>query len=323
MKGEIFMDKLKAASFFAGVGGIDLGFSQHNVEIVYANEFDKYAVQTYEFNSRLKVDCRDIRTVKSEEIPDFDILLGGFPCQAFSSEGKREGFADKKNRGTLIYELCRIIKDKKPRAFLLENVYGLVHHDHGRTLQIILNALKKMKYNVQFAVMNSKDYGNIPQNRVRIYIAGFRNRTAFRKFKFPDTVELTNTLERVLDFESKIDDRYYISPNRYRGGIYENFVKIMDNSYSVYRFKYHRYEKKADNICFCLTASMRSRNIPVINTKYGIRQLTPQEFFKLQGFPDTFRLPNYVSHSQLYKQAGNSVSVSVISRIAEQMVKVL
>ena len=315
------MGKLKAASFFAGVGGIDLGFSLQDVEIVYANELDKYAVQTYEANSNLKVDCRDIRTVKASEIPAFDILLGGFPCQAFSTEGQKQGFADKKNRGTLIYELIRIIKSKRPKAFFLENVRGLVHHDQGRTLTIILNELKRIKYTVKFAIMNSKDYGNVPQNRERIYIVGFRNSRVAKKFNFPEPIELTNTLEKVLKFHSLVDKKYYLHPNT--NGLFEKFNEIMDDSYSIYRLKFGRLEKKKDNISFCLIAATGGHKCPIIRTSFGIRKITPKESFSLQGFPDDYSLPADVSDSQLYKQAGNSVSVPVVSRIAKQMIDAL
>lgn len=314
--------KLKAASFFVGVGGIDLGFIQNNVEVIYANELDKYAVYVYEENHNIKVDHRDIRQVQVDEIPDFDILLGGFPCQAFSTEGRRQGFNDEKNRGTLVYELFRILKAKHPRAFFFENVRGLVHHDQGRTLSIILNELKKLKYHVSFAIMNAKDYGNVPQNRDRIYIVGFKDARIFRKFEFPEPIKLTNTLSKVINFNQKVENRYYFSSSRYKK-IFEGFKKCMDNSYSVYRHKYGRYEKKANNICFCLVASMAGPSIPAIKSKFGIRSLTPEECFRLQGFPSDFIIPKYVSNTQLYKQAGNSVCVSVISRIAKKMVSAL
>ena len=167
---------LRCASFFAGVGGIDKGFEATNFfETVYANEFDSYPAKTYELNSNIKVDCRDIHDVKSEEIPDFDVMLAGFPCQAFSIAGYRKGFDDEKGRGTLFFELVRIFKDKKPEIIFLENVKNLVSHDNGNTFAVIIEELKKENYNVKFAVLNAMEYGNIPQNRERIYIVAFKD----------------------------------------------------------------------------------------------------------------------------------------------------
>ena len=145
------MKKLKCASFFAGVGGIDKGFEQNDLfEIVYANEFDPYPVGTYELNSDIKVDCRDIHEVQAEQIPDFDVMLAGFPCQAFSIAGNRQGFEDEKGRGTLFFELVRIFKAKKPQIIFLENVKNLVGHDNGNTFSVIIDELKKEGYNVSF-----------------------------------------------------------------------------------------------------------------------------------------------------------------------------
>ena len=135
---------LKCASFFAGVGGIDLGFEKTGYfDVVYANEIDEYPVKTYEANSKIKVDCRDIHEVKASEIPDFDVMLAGFPCQAFSVAGYRKGFDDEKGRGTLFFELVRIFKEKKPQIVFLENVKNLVGHDNGNTFAVILDELKK------------------------------------------------------------------------------------------------------------------------------------------------------------------------------------
>ncbi|MEG0165770.1 DNA (cytosine-5-)-methyltransferase, partial [Anaerorhabdus sp.] len=168
---------LKCASFFAGVGGIDIGFEKTGYfKTVYANEIDSYPVKTFEKNFNIKVDCRDIHEVKSNEIPDFDVMLAGFPCQAFSIAGNRKGFDDEKGRGTLFFELIRILKDKKPQIVFLENVKNLVSHDDGNTFQVILEELKKLNYFTKFMVMNAMEYGNIPQNRERIYIVAFKDK---------------------------------------------------------------------------------------------------------------------------------------------------
>lgn len=163
-------DRFRVASFFAGVGGIDLGFSLTNAcQIVYANEFDPYAVKTYDLNFPHPADCRDIHAVKAEELPDMDILVGGFPCQAFSIAGLRQGCHDEKGRGSLFFELARILYAKKPRAAFFENVKNLLTHDNGRTIKIISETLKALGYHVDYRVLNATEYGNIPQNCERIY----------------------------------------------------------------------------------------------------------------------------------------------------------
>ena len=160
------MTKLKCASFFAGVGGIDLGFEKTGqFETIYANEFDKSAKTTYEANLDIAVDCRDINVVSENEIPEFDVMLAGFPCQAFSIAGYRQGFDDKKGRGSLFFQLMRVIKTKKPSIVFLENVKNLVAHDNGNTFKVIRETLESEGYHIKHEVLNTMTHGNIPQNR--------------------------------------------------------------------------------------------------------------------------------------------------------------
>ena len=204
------MNKLKCASFFAGVGGIDKGFEKTGrFETVYANEFDRYPCETFDLNFDVKCDCRDIRDVKPEELPDFDVIMGGFPCQAFSIAGYRKGFDDEKGRGTLFFEMARIIEDKQPSIVFLENVKNLVSHDNGNTFRVILDKLEELGYHVKYQVLNAMEYGNTPQNRERIYIVGFKDFDVYRNFDFPHPVELTAKLDDIIDFDSKLDDKYY------------------------------------------------------------------------------------------------------------------
>ena len=185
------------ASFFAGVGGIDKGFENAGIfKTIYANEFDPFPVKTYEKNFDLKVDCRDIREVKASEIPDFQVMLAGFPCQAFSVAGYRKGFDDEKGRGTLFFELVRIFKEKKPEIIFLENVKNLVSHDNGNTFQVILQELQNEGYSVKFQVLNAMEYGNIPQNRERIYIVAFANDSDYANFDFPCPIKRTKTISK-------------------------------------------------------------------------------------------------------------------------------
>lgn len=309
------------ASFFAGVGGIDLGFElTKQARTIYANEIDPYPIQTFEANFFIKVDQRDICDVKASEVPNIDIILGGFPCQAFSIAGYRKGFEDKKGRGTLFFEILRIIKAKKPKAILLENVKNLVSHDNGNTFRVILEALKDAGYHVRYAVLNAMEYGNIPQNRERIYIVGFRNKKVFEKFTFPEPIPLKKTIHDVIDFINPVDEKYLYTKGKYKGDIYEKLVASMDDSDAVYQWRRKYVRKNMSGVVPTLTANQGEggHNVCLVKTKQGIRKMTPKECFNTQGFPESFVLPD-IADGRLYKQAGNSVCVSVVQRIAEQM----
>ena len=313
---------LKCASFFAGVGGIDIGFENAKLfDVVYANELDPYPVKTYELNSKIKVDCRDIHEVKSEEIPDFDVMLAGFPCQAFSVAGYRKGFEDEKGRGTLFFELVRIFKDKKPQIVFLENVKNLVGHDNGNTFAVILEELQKENYHVKFAVLNAMEYGNIPQNRERIYIVAFKDVELYKSFEFPLPVPLKKKLSDIIDFETLVDEKYYYTEGKYKGDIYEQLVAAMDDENAIYQWRRKYVRKNKSGVVPTLTANQGEggHNVCLIKTKHGIRKMIPHECFNTQGFPKKFKLPTDMSDARLYKQAGNSVCVSVIQKIAEKI----
>ncbi len=315
---------LKCASFFAGVGGIDIGFENTKLfDVVYANELDPYPVKTYELNSKIKVDCRDIHEVKSEEIPDFDVMLAGFPCQAFSVAGYRKGFEDEKGRGTLFFELVRIFKEKKPQIVFLENVKNLVGHDNGNTFAVILEELQKENYHVKFAVLNAMEYGNIPQNRERIYIVAFKDVEVYKSFEFPLPLPLKKKLSDIIDFETLVDEKYYYTEGKYKGDIYEQLVAAMDDENAIYQWRRKYVRKNKSGVVPTLTANQGEggHNVCLIKTKHGIRKMTPHECFNTQGFPKKFKLPTDMSDARLYKQAGNSVCVSVIQRIAEKIVE--
>lgn len=313
-------EKLRMASFFAGVGGIDLGFEQTGVfKTIYANEIDPYAVKTFEANFPLQVDCRDIKDVKTSEIPKFDILLAGFPCQAFSVAGYRQGFNDEKGRGTLFFELIRIIKSKKPKIVFLENVKNLIGHDNGNTFRIILEHLNTLGYHVKYQVLNAKDYGNIPHGRERIYIIAFRSKILYQKFEFPKPIELITKLDDCIDFESKQDVKYYYNEKNCK--FYDKLVCDVIKKETIYQWRRIYVRENKSNVCPTLTANMGTggHNVPLIKCCDGIRKLTPRETFNLQGFPKNYKLPSNLSNTKLYKQAGNSVVVTVINRIAKQI----
>lgn len=310
----------KCASFFAGVGGIDLGFEQTNhFEVIYANEFDESPIKTYEQNFNLSVDNNDIRKVSEKKLPKFDVLLAGFPCQPFSVAGYQQGLKDKKGRGDLFFELVRIFAEKKPKVIFLENVKNLVGHDEGKTFQIILDALEDNGYFVKYQVLNGMNYGNVPQNRERIYIVAFKNKRAFEKFNFPNPIRLTTKLNDVIEFDKKVEDKYYYTKEKYPK-IVDEFKKFGVKDNTVYQWRRVYVRENKSGVCPTLTANMGEggHNVPLINTKYGIRKITPKECFNLQGYPKNYKLPN-LSDTKLYKQAGNSVVVPVIKRIADNI----
>ncbi|TCO70655.1 DNA cytosine methyltransferase [Marinisporobacter balticus] len=311
------------AGFFTGAGGIETAFENQGFKTIYANEIDNYAVTTYAANHELNATCKDIRDVKCNEIPKFDIMLAGFPCQAFSLAGYRKGFDDEKGRGTLFFELERIFKKKKPKVIFLENVKNLVGHDNGNTFQVILEKLEHAGYHVKHRVLNATEYGNIPQNRERIYIVAFRNKKVYQKFDFPKPIPLTTKLSDVIDFENKVEDKYYYTADKC--SFYDTLKEQMTNPNAIYQWRRVYVRENKSGVIPTLTANMGTggHNVPLILTKHGIRKLTPLECFRAQGYPNNFIIPEGMSNTRAYKQAGNSVVVPVITRIAEEIKKVL
>lgn len=317
------INNFTCASFFAGVGGIDLGFESNGFKTIYANEFDPQPKITFEQNFDTPVDCRDINIVTNKEIPNFNIMLAGFPCQAFSVAGYRQGFDDEKGRGVLFFQLARIFKEKKPEVIFLENVKNLVAHDSGKTFRIIIEALEAEGYYVKYQVLNTMEYGNIPHNRERIYIVGFLDKNAYKEFDFPKPIALTTKLSDLIDFENKVEDKYYYTKDNFQH--FDELDKNMTRMDTVYQWRRVYVRENQSNVCPTLTANMGTggHNVPLVLTKHGIRKLTPRECFSLQGFPKTFELPKNLANAHLYKQAGNSVSVTVIQRIAEKIKEAL
>lgn len=311
-------------AFFAGVGGIELGFKQTGkLRIVYANEFDKNARKTYALNNPdTPLDGRDIHDVDASEIPNADVMMGGFPCQAFSIAGYRKGFDDE--RGDLFFEMLRMINTKRPRVVFVENVKNLVNHDKGNTFKVIKEALTENGYYIKWQVLNGKDYGNVPQNRERIYVVGFKFRSDYDAFEFPKPIPLTRSLHDVIDFHGKKDEKYY-----YRKGkqpFYDKMAPKITSQDTLYQWRRQYVRANKSNVSPTLTANMGTggHNVPLLLTDDGeIRKLTPKETFNLQGYPEDFKLPEDTANGQLYKEAGNSVVVPVIHRIAENIMNVL
>lgn len=310
----------RAISLFAGIGGICLGFKNAGVDIVYANDMDKNACITYRNNYEHPLQEAKIEDVNEKELPDADMVLFGFPCTSFSIAGKREGFEDE-NSGHLFFEALRIIKEKKPRVFFLENVKNLVSHDKGNTFKVITDSLKSEGYYFRYKVLNTMEYGNIPQNRERIYVVGFRNKEECDKFYFPEPIPLTKTIHDITKPNEKKPEKYYYEKSKY----YPMLKETMVNKDTVYQLRriYVRENKKG--VCPTLTANMGTggHNVPLIIDDFGIRKLTPRETLMLQGFPEDFKIPEKMADSHIYKQAGNSVTVTVIERIAKNIVNVL
>ena len=307
---------LKAIDLFAGIGGIRTGFSNifgSNIDFVFSSEIDKNAQKTYYLNYN-EVPHGDITSIEAEDIPEHDIILAGFPCQAFSVAGYRKGFND--TRGTLFFDVVRIAKYHKPKMIFLENVKGFVNHDKGKTFEIVKRTLEEMGYTIFNKVLNTKDF-NVPQNRERIYIVAFLDN--IKAFDFPEKIASTQTIHDYLD--TQVDEKFY-----YNGKpLYEKIKNDIKSRDTIYQWRRHYVRENKNNICPTLTANMGTggHNVPIIKDNKGIRKLTPYECIKFQGFDKSFKFPKELALSHQYKQAGNSVTVKVIEEIAKKIKDVL
>jgi len=331
------MKTLKSIDLFAGIGGIRLGFENafgNKIKTVFISEWDEYAQKTYSANFADKCDIAgDITKINEKEIPQFDICLAGFPCQAFSMAGQKMGFNDNYKglcRGTLFLDVARICEYHKPKVIFCENVKGLVIHDKGRTFKIICQTFEKLGYKVFHKVLNSKNYG-VPQNRERIYIVAFRNDIAPEAFVFPETTDDTKRIRDIIE-EKPVPAKYYLS---------EVYVDTLRKHKARHESKGNGfgYEiREWDGVAGAIVCGGmgRERNLLIdkrqkdltptthikgcIN-KEGIRKMTPREWARLQGFPDSYKLT--LADVHLYKQFGNSVTVNVIEAIAKKIYEVL
>lgn len=288
-------------------------------ECVFSSEWEKDAKKTYAANYG-EIPVGDIRAVKKKEIPCHDILCGGFPCQAFSVAGRQEGFDDA--RGTLFFDIAEIIAEKRPKVVFLENVKNLQAHDGGRTFRVMHDILdKKLDYEVSFRVLNSMTHANVPQNRERIFIVAFDRRRYGKDsgFAFPEPVPLTATIHDVLE-HAKQDDFYYFHPTH---PYYEELDRDIVSRDTLYQWRRIYVRENKSNVCPTLTANMGTggHNVPLLRDDWGIRKLTPRECFRFQGYPEEFVLPK-IARTKLYMQAGNSVTMPLLKRIAEQIIKV-
>lgn len=270
----------KFIDLFSGIGGFHMGLSKIGGECVMASDILNVACETYYLNYKIKP-VGDITKVHAATIPDHDILCAGFPCQAFSNVGKRKGFADP--RGELIFEVFRILKKKKPKAFILENVKGLTTHDGGRTLQIILNHLNEVGYNVKYRVLEAKDYG-VPQIRKRLFIVGVSKKIK-KEFDFPNPIKLKYTLNKIMEGVVDREFGFTVRIGGRRSGINNRY------NWDAYR------------------------------VNGVVRYITPQECLLLQGFPKNFKLAG--NETQKYFQVGNAVPVFIVSEIGKKLLEVI
>ena len=305
---------------FAGVGGIRLGFDSAGFETVFANDYEEKCKETYDSNfNEPGLTIEDIREISPRALPDFDVLLGGFPCQPFSVAGYKKGFKDR--RGDLFFEIVRILKSKKPTCFLLENVRNMYTHNKGKTFERICDLLDEVGYSIQYKIMNTAEYGGVPQNRERIYIVGFTKESGLvDTFSFPNKLPLKRKVRDLLQKSSEIGEQYRYCDKPLAKRIHKNDLK----SGIIYQWRRKYLRENKSGLCPTLTANtgMGGHNVPIVKDRIGIRKLTPRECARFQGFPESYTLPD-LADSHLYKQIGNSVSVPVVRRIANQMYKVL
>lgn len=300
-------EKIKFIDLFAGIGGTRLGFERSGGTCVFSSEWDKHAQKTYEANFG-DMPHGDITEISPNEIPDFHILVAGFPCQPFSSVGKREGFKHK-TQGTLFHEILRILESKKPKAFLLENVQGLTTHDQGNTFKIIIESLQELGYIVDHKILNASNFG-VPQHRKRIYIVGILKELN-KDFFFP---EGTAKEKFINEFIEDDPEGYSISEHLQKSYLFkkdDGRPKVIDKSSKI-QIKtlvstYHKIQR--------LTGTF------VKGGPTGLRLLSEKECKAIMGFPEEFKVP--VSRTQMYRQFGNSVAVPVIEEIAKEIIKTL
>lgn len=295
---------MKTISLFCGAGGLDLGFKNVGFDIVWANDSDKFAVESYKKNVGEHVVLGDITEIDLNSIPLTEVIIGGFPCQPFSIMGSELGFED--TRGILFFRILEIIRNQKqrgnlPKVIVLENVKRLITHDKGKTFKIIKKSLEGLGYNIFYKVLNSADYG-IPQTRNRVFIVCFLDKEI--NFEFPKEVKLDKTMQDLL--EKNVDEKYFLS---------EKIIPtILSSGTKNYKAKTEIDLKIARPLCSTMHKMHRASQDNYITDNGRIRRLTPREAARLQGFPENFEI--IVSDTQAYRQFGNAVTVTVAEKVA-------
>lgn len=303
------MDKLKVASLFCGCGGTDVGllggfdflgkhYSKNQIDIVYANDIDDNACSIFKENFNITPDNRDIREVSSNDIPDFDILTGGFPCQSFSivaQNPKRLGVKD--DRGKLFFEMCRILKDRQPKCFIAENVKGILTANNRSAFPLIIKEFENCGYNVSYDILNSADFG-VPQKRERVIIVGFRKDLNV-KFEFPEA-EITEEIDYMplkTVIENDVDEKYYFSQKAVDG--------MMKKRATMNKGRAQDIEKPCNTVGAHLAKVSLNSTDPVLMVKGRYRRFTPREVARIQSFPENFKLVG--SEAAQYRALGNAI----------------
>jgi DNA (cytosine-5)-methyltransferase 1 len=321
--------KYTIGGLFSGVGGIEQGFINKGFDVSWSNDIDEPSSKTFKLNFHHKHILQDIHLLKGKNLEPVDVLVGGFPCQAFSIAGYRKGFQDQ--RGNLFFEIARLIDELKfkPKALLLENVKNFYTHDNGNTYKVVRRTLEELGYSVFTDILNTSVITRIPQNRERTFIICFlegkdalldpKNKMSnkFNKIFPPNKINNPKHISNFLE-KKKVDDKFYYGKEKY---MYEELLKSIKSKDTVYQWRRHYVRENKKDVCPTLTANMGTggHNVPLIMDQWGFRKLTPRECFNLQGFPKSYKLPNDIANSQLYKQAGNSVTVTLIEILAEQI----
>lgn len=308
---------------FAGIGGMRLAFEEAGGRCILTCEIDAHATKTYQENFRPEHNhfyAKDICALSSSDIPEHDVLVAGFPCQPYSMAGLRKGLKDA--RGQVFLEIIRILQDKQPKAFLLENVKGMVAHDGGKTFKFMCESLESVGYSIKHKILNSMTHANIPQNRERVFIVGMRNQIQMLNFEFPTEKNLQKNIHDCLDPSSVTEKHIYTD----RFGCYSTIVKSVTKTDTIYQWRRQYVRENKSKACPTLTANMGSggHNVPLVKDPiHGIRKLTPREVANFQGFPINFKLPKNIAESKLYHQFGNSVTVPLIERIAQNIARAI
>lgn len=316
------MKKYTFIDLFAGLGGFHLALKKE-AECVFASEWDKHARKSYALNfgsDLFEKGCLfggDVTQVKANQIPAHTILCAGFPCQPFSIAGKQAGFSHP-TQGTLFFEIIKIIQHHKPRVVFLENVKNLKTHDGGKTFKTIVESLEKEGYTVSHQILNGTTHGNVPQNRERIFIVAFLEKADSDQFKFPDEIPLTESIKSMILVSKKQESKYYQTD--LSSDPVKKIVAGVTKKGVIYQYRRYYVRENKNGTCPTLTANMGGggHNVPFLLDNFGVRKLTPRECLTLQGFPEDYQLPK-ISDVHLYKQAGNSVVVPVVRRIAEHI----
>ena len=319
----------KVASFFTGLGGMDLGcegdfdflgqhYKKNPLKAVYAMDFDKPTCDIYNANFDIECQHKDINLVSADEIPDHDILTGGFPCQSFSviaQNPKRLGYKDDK-KGKLFFEMCRILKKKKPAVFVAENVKGLLSANKGEAFPLVLQEFENAGYYVKYKVLNASHYG-VPQKRERVFIVGFRDKIAYDAFEFPEPVTLDKprVIKEVIDAENTIEDKYYFSERAVQG------MKATKHAKTMNKGRAQDVSSPSNTVGAHLAKVSLNSTDPVLCIDGRYRMFTPREVARIQSFPESFKLPG--SRATNYKALGNAVAPVVMWHVTQSIITAL